>query len=174
MFVIARNSSFTYKGKPVKVQQVSQELGVRYILEGSVLKSGDKVRITAQLIDALTGGHIWSKRFDRDFKDLFDLIDEITQEVVVALQVKLTDGEQARLWFGSTRNFEAWGYVVRGMGIFYTFSKEAMAKSRELFERAIEVDPEYAHAVTMLAWTHKIDAEFGFTDSKDESFEAFC
>jgi adenylate cyclase len=171
MFVIARNSSFTYKGKPVKVQQVSEELGVRYVLEGSVLKSGDKVRITAQLIDALTGGHIYSERFDRDFKDLFDLIDEITREIVIALQVKLTDGEQARLWFGSTRNFEAWGYVVKGMGFFYKFGKEGMAKSRELFERAIEIDPEYAHAVTMLAWTHKIDAEFGYTDSKAESLK---
>ena len=96
MFVIARNSSFTYKGKPVKVQQVSEELGVRYILEGSVLKSGDKVRITAQLIDALSGGHIWSERFDRDFNDLLNLLDEITLDIAVALQVELTAGEQAR------------------------------------------------------------------------------
>ncbi|KKM18117.1 hypothetical protein LCGC14_1668920, partial [marine sediment metagenome] len=101
MFVIARNSSFTYKGKPVKVQQVSEELGVRYILEGSVLKSGDKVRITAQLIDALTGGHIWSERFERDLKDLFKMLDEITLAITVSLQVKLTHGGQARMWFGS-------------------------------------------------------------------------
>ncbi|MGV7224727.1 MAG: adenylate/guanylate cyclase domain-containing protein [Nitrospinales bacterium] len=171
MFVIARNSSFTYKGKPVKVQKVSEELGVRYILEGSVLKSEDKVRITAQLIDALTGGHIWSERFDRNFKDLFGLLDEITQAITVALQVKLTDGEQARLWFGSTRNFEAWGYVVKGMGIFYRFGKENMAKSRELFEKAIEIDRNYSHAVTMLGWTHKIDAEFGWSDSKTGSLK---
>jgi len=120
MFVIARNSSFTYKGKPVKIQQVSEELGVRYILEGSVLKSRDKIRITAQLIDALTGGHIWSERYEREIEDIFNLLDKITLATVVALQVKLTDGEQARMWFGSTRNFEAWGYVVKGMGFFYT------------------------------------------------------
>lgn len=107
MFVIARNSSFSYKGKPIKVQQISEELGVRYILEGSVLKSGDKIRITAQLIDALSGGHMWSERYDRDLKELFSLLDDITQAVTVALQVELTHGEQARISFGSTRNFEA-------------------------------------------------------------------
>jgi adenylate cyclase len=111
MFVTARNSSFTYKGKPVKVQQISEELGVRYVLEGSVLKSEDKVRITAQLIDALTGGHMWSERYDRDLKDLFTLLDEIAMAVTVALQVELTDGEQVRLGTGSTLNFEAWSYI---------------------------------------------------------------
>jgi adenylate cyclase len=171
MFVIARNSSMIYKEKPVKVQQVSEELGVRYVLEGSVLKSEDKVRITAQLIDALTGGHLWSERYDRDLKDLFDLFDEITQSVTVALQVKLTHGEQARMWYKSTHSLEAWGYTVKGLGPFYYFTKEAMVKSRELFERAIEIDPEYAHALTMLAWTHWVDARYSYTDSRDESFE---
>ena len=171
MFVIARNSSFTYKGKPVKVQQISEELGVRYVLEGSVMKSGDKVRITAQLIDALTGGHMWSERYDRDLKDFFSLLDEITRAVVVALQVELTHGEQARISFGSTRNFEAWGYAVKGMSIFYKFGKEDMAGSRELFEKAVEIDPGYGFPVGMLAWTHKIDAQFGYTDSKDNSLK---
>jgi len=169
MFVIARNSSFSYKGKPVKVQQISEELGVRYILEGSVLKSGDKVRITAQLIDALTGGHMWSERYDRDLKDLFSLLDEITLAITIALQVELTDGEQARLRTGSTRNFKAWGYAVKGMNIFYKFGKDDMAKSRELFEKAVKIDPSYAFSEGMLAWTHKIDAQFGYTDSKDNS-----
>jgi adenylate cyclase len=172
MFVIARNSSLTYKGKPVKIQQVSEELGVRYILEGSILKSGEKIRITAQLIDALTGGHIWSERYDRDLKDFFNLLDdEITLAIAVALQVKLTDGEQSRIYYGSTSNFEAWGHVVKGTDIFYSFSKEAMAKSRELFEKAIELDPSYANAATMLAWTHFIDARYGHTGSRDESFK---
>ena len=169
MFVIARNSSFTYKGKPVKVQQVSEELGVQYVLEGSVLKSKDQIRITSQLIDALTGGHIWSERYDRGLKDLFNLIDAITQEVVVALQVKLTSGEQARMWYGSTSNFEAWGYAVKGLKPFYNYSKDGNIKARELFERAIEIDHEYAHAITMLGFTHIIDARFGFTDSRTES-----
>jgi adenylate cyclase len=171
MFVIARNSSFTYKGKPVKVQQVSEELGVRYVLEGSVMKSEDKVRITAQLIDAITGGHMWSERYDRDLKDLFSLLDEITQAIIVALQVELTDGQQASMRYGSTQNFEAWGYAVKGMGIFYKFGKEDMARSRELFEKAVKIDPKYTAAVTMLAWTHKIDASFGYTDSKDNSIK---
>jgi len=171
LFVIARNSSFTYKGKPVKVQQVSEELGVRYVLEGSVMKSEDKVRITAQLIDALTGGHMWSERYDRDLKDLFSLLDEITREVIVALQVELTDGQQASMRLSSTRNFEAWGYAVKGMSIFYKFEKEDMARSRELFEKAVKIDPQYTAAVTALAWTHKIDASFGYTDSKENSIK---
>ena len=171
MFVIARNSSFTYKGKPVKVQQISKELGVRYVLEGSVMKSGEKVRITAQLIDALTGGHLWSERYDRDLKDFFSLLDEITYAVVVALQVELTHGEQAWISFGSTPNFEAWGYAVKGMSIFYKFGKEDMAGSRALFEKAVKIDPGYAFPVGMLAWTHKIDAQFGYTDSKDTSLK---
>jgi len=171
MFVVARNSSFTYKGRPVKVQQISEELGVRYVLEGSLLKSEDKVRITAQLIDALTGGHMWSERYDRDLKDLFSLLDEITQAVTIALQVELTEGEQARRYFGSTQNFEAWGYTVKGMSIFYKFGKEDMARSRELFEKASEIDPSYAAAVGMLAWTHKIDAQLGYTDSKEKSLK---
>ncbi len=169
MFVIARNSSFSYKGKPVKVQQVSEELGVRYVLEGSVMKSGNKVRITAQLIDAISGGHMWSERYDRDLKDLFILLDEIAMAVTVALQVELTDGQQAMMSFGSTRNFEAWSCAVKGMSIFYKFGKEDMARSRELFEKAVKIDPKYAAAVTMLAWTHKIDASFGYTDSKENS-----
>jgi TolB-like protein/class 3 adenylate cyclase/Tfp pilus assembly protein PilF len=172
MFVIARNSSFTYKGKPVKIQQVSEELGVRYILEGSVLKSEDRVRVTAQLIDALTGGHIWSERYDRDLKELFDLLDEITQAISVELQVKLSQGEQARMWYKSTNNLVAWGYTVKGLGIFLYYTKEAMAKSRAFFEQALELDPEYAHALTMLAWTHFIDVRFGYADSRKDSMKS--
>ena len=96
LFVIARNSTFTYKGKPVKVQQVAEELGVRYVLEGSVRKAGDKMRITAQLVDALNGHHLWSKRYDRNLEDIFAVQDEITKEIITAMQVKLTEGEQAR------------------------------------------------------------------------------
>jgi len=171
MFVTARNSSFTYKGKPVKVQQISEELGVRYVLEGSVLKSEDKVRITAQLIDALTGGHMWSERYDRDLKDLFSLLDEIAMAVTVALQVELTDGEQVRFGTGSTLNFEAWGYLVKGKSIFYKFGKEDMVRAREHCEKALKIDPKYADAVLLLAWTHKIDTHLGYTDSKEKSLK---
>jgi adenylate cyclase len=169
LFVIARNSSFTYKGRPVKVQQVSEELGVKYVLEGSVLLSEKKLRITAQLIDALTGGHIWSERYDRDFGDLLNLIDEITLAIAVALQVELTTGEQARAI--STDNLDAWRYFNKGGGIFLKFTKEAFVKSRELFKKALEIDPNYAAALTSLAWTHFMDARFGYTDSREESFK---
>ena len=98
LFVIARNSTFTYKGKPVKVQQVSEELGVRYVLEGSVRKAGDRVRVTAQLIDATTGHHLWSERYDRELKDIFALQDEITMKIITAMQVKLTEGETSGCW----------------------------------------------------------------------------
>lgn len=103
LFVIARNSSFTYKGKPVRVQQIGQELGVRYVLEGSVQKSVDRVRITAQLIDSKNGEHLWAEKYDRDIKEIFALQDDITMEIINALQVKLTEGEHARLYkSGST------------------------------------------------------------------------
>ena len=119
LFVIARNSTFTYKGKPVKVKQVSEELGVRYVLEGSVQRSGDRVRITAQLIDALSGHHLWAERYDRDLKDLFALQDEVTLKILMAMQVKLTEGEQAsavrKIFQGEARSrllFEGIGRVL--------------------------------------------------------------
>ena len=108
LFVIARNSTFTYKGKPVKVQQVAEELGVRYVLEGSVRKAGDKVRITAQLIDALNGHHLWAKRYDRNLSDIFAVQDEITKKIITAMQVKLTEGEQVRAAARGTNNLEAY------------------------------------------------------------------
>jgi TolB-like protein/Tfp pilus assembly protein PilF len=171
LFVIDRSSSFTYKDKPVKIQQVSEELGVQYVLEGSVLKSDDKIRITAQLIDALTGGHIWSDRYDRSLNNFFTILDEITLAIVVELQVKLTEGDPAQIYYGSTRNFEAWGYVTRGMGIFLSFTKEAMNKSRELFKKALNLDPNYAHAMTSLAWTHFMDARYGYSESMEASLK---
>jgi adenylate cyclase len=170
MFVIARNSTFTYKGRPVKVQQVAEELGVRYVLEGSVQKAGDRVRVTAQLVDATTGHHLWAKRYDRDIRELFALQDEITQKIVVELQVELIQGEGARRP-GSTQSLEAWEHGVKATSLFQRFTKEDNAKARELFEQAIKVDPEYAFAWTMLAWTHWIDANFGFSESRADSFK---
>jgi adenylate cyclase len=170
MFVIARNSTFTYKGRPVKVQQVSEELGVRYVLEGSVQRADDRVRVTAQLVDATTGHHLWAGRYDRNIKDLFALQDEITQEISVELQVELIGGEGARRP-GYTHSLEAWEYGVKATSLFQRFTKENNAKARALFERAIQRDAEYAFAWTMLAWTHWIDADFGFSESPAESFK---
>ena len=171
MLVIARNSTFTYKGKPVKVQQVAEELGVRYVLEGSAQKIGDRVRITAQLIDATTGHHLWSEKYDRDMKDLFALQDEITHKIIIELQVKLTEGEQARVSHKSTTNREAWSYAVRGLKLFERPSKENNAKAMELFERAVELDPGYVWAWVRLAWTHLVASKPGWSQFPFESFK---
>jgi adenylate cyclase len=168
MFVIARNSTFTYKGKPVKVQQVSEELGVRYVLEGSAQKSGNRLRITAQLIDATTGHHLWSEKYDRDMEDLFALQDEITHKIIIELQVKLTEGEQARVSHKSTNNLEAWSYAVRGLKLFERTSKENNAKAMEFFERAVELDPNYVWAWVRLAWTHVMASVPGWSPSPSE------
>ncbi|MFQ5897295.1 MAG: tetratricopeptide repeat protein [Candidatus Methylomirabilia bacterium] len=154
LFVIARNSVFTYKDKPVKVQQVSQELGVQYVLEGSVRKADGRVRITAQLVDATTGHHLWAERYDRDLKDVFALQDEITQKIVAALAVTLTEGEEARLGGEHTGSAEAYDYFLRGTEYYRRTTREGNLKAREMFERAIELDPEYGEAYAALGWTY--------------------
>jgi len=171
LFVIARNSTFTYKGKPVKVQQVAEDLGIRYVLEGSVQRSGDRVRITAQLNDALTGHHLWAENYDRRFGDIFALEDDITEHVTMALQVKLTEGEQARIRRGHTDNPEAYEYFLRGLEVFRTFTKEANVQARKLFEKAAEFDPNYAHVWQTIGRTHYRDARFGWTETPDQSLE---
>ena len=171
LFVIARNSSFTYKGKPTRVQQVAEQLGVRHILEGSVQKSDIRVRITAQLIDALTGHHLWSEQFDRELKDLFLLQDEITKEIAVALQVELTHGEQARIWHKTTDNMQAWGYCVKAISLYEHFTKEDNIRARQLLEQAVQLDPDYAYAWTLLAWTHFVDVRLGFGNTPSESLK---
>ena len=152
-FVIARNSTFTYKGKPVKVQQVSQELGVRYVLEGSVQKAGDKVRITAQLIDALTGNHLWAERYDRNLNDLFAVQDEITKKIITAMQVKLTEGEQVQAAARSTNNLEAYLKYLQARELLNRGNPESTALARQLAEEAIALDPKYASAYYVLAVT---------------------
>jgi len=171
MFVIARNSTFTYKEKPVKVQQVAEELGVRYVLEGSIQKSGDRLRVTAQLIDALSGHHLWSEKYDRKMGELFDLQDEITKKIVVSLQVELTSGEQARVYAKSTDNLEAWSYGVRGNYLLDKFNKEDNIKARELLETAIKLDPGHLLAYVWLGATHTVDAAYGWSESPVDSFK---
>jgi len=116
--VIARNSTFTYKGQPVKVQQVSEELGVRYVLEGSVKKAGDKIRLTAQLIDALSGHHLWAKQYERNLGDIFAVQDESTKKIITALQVKLTEGEQVQTVSKGTNNLEAYLKCLQANELF--------------------------------------------------------
>jgi adenylate cyclase len=169
LFVIARNSTFTYKGKPVKVQQVAEELGVRYVLEGSVQRSGDRVRITAQLIDALTGHHLWAEQYERKFGDIFALQDDITEHVTLALQVKLTEGEQARIRRGHMDNPEAYEYWLRGRETYMSFTKENNDQARKLWEKAAELDPTNSWMWQQIGWTYYRDARFGWTDTPVQS-----
>ena len=169
LFVIARNSVFTYRGKPVQVQQVAEEQGVRYVVEGSVQRSGDRLRITAQLIDALTGHHLWSARYDREVKDIFALQDDITFKIVEALQVELTEGEQARVGRRGTNNLEAWLLRSQSRQFFLRFTKEDNVRSRELAQKAVDLDPEYAGAYTRLAFTHWLNAQARWSESRTDS-----
>ncbi len=162
LFVIARNSSFSFKGKPVKVKEVGRELGVRYVLEGSVRKAGDRVRITAQLIDADTEGHLWAERYDRDLKDIFSLQDEVTQKIVAALAVKLTEDEVERLGHKETDNLEAYDYGLRGMEYLNRTTKEANAQAKQMFERATKLDPEYTLAYSLWGRSFWLDWVLGW------------
>ncbi len=174
LFVIARNSVFTYKGKPVKVQQVSEDLGVRYVLEGSVRKAGDRVRITAQLIDATAGNHVWSERYDRKLEDIFALQDDITLEIMRAMHVKLIDGEQVRHWHKhGTTNLQAYEKLLqtRSSTTAASGTKENLARVRQLYEEAIALDPGYARAYAELGWNHFIEARLGLSESPAESFK---
>ncbi len=161
LFVIARNSTFTYKGKPVKVQQVAEELGVRYVLEGSVQRSGDNLRITAQLIDALKGNHLWAHRFDRRAENLFAMQDEITREVLIELRVKLTAGDFARTVSRGTESLEAWLLRSQAYALATKRTQEHVLKGRELYEKAAEIDPNYARVWAGLAWTYRVEARLG-------------
>src|SRR5713101_8283615 len=155
LFVIARNSVFTYKGKAVKPEQVSRELGVRYVLEGSVRKAGDRVRITAQLVDATTSYHLWADRYDRDLKDIFAVQEEISRKIVAALAVQLTAGEHARLGRQYTDNLEAYDYLLRGSESLGRYTKETNVQARQMFEQAIALDPTFALAYALLSVTYE-------------------
>jgi len=171
LFVIARNSSFAYKGKSDHIQQVAKELGVRYILEGSVQKAGDRVRITAQLIDATTGYHLWSENYDRDLSDIFALQDEITLKIINAMQIKLTWGEQARQLEGATTSIQAFDKWMRGMDCFLRLNEKDNKQARHFFKEAINIDKAYALPYAMLGYTHMCDLLYGWSKSPIESFE---
>jgi TolB-like protein/class 3 adenylate cyclase/thioredoxin-like negative regulator of GroEL len=154
LFVIARNSSFSYKGQQVKVRQVAEDLGVRYVLEGSVRRSDDEVRINAQLIDATTGGHLWAERYDGSLDNVFALQDRLTEQIVTALAVQLTPGEQHRQAETETVVAEAYDAFLRGWTHFRRSTPADYAQARDYFEQAIELDPEYSQAFAALAATY--------------------
>ncbi len=169
LFVIARNSVFTYKGKPVKVNQVAEELGVRYVLEGSIRKAGDEMRITAQLIDALSGHHLWAERYDRNLKEIFAVQDELTKNIITALQVKLTEGEQVRTAAKGTNNLEAYLKYLQSMALMRQFNIESNALAKQLAQEAIALDPEYPMPYMVLSSTHQMDVWLGTSKSPKES-----
>ena len=166
--VIARNSSFVYKGRSVDVREAAQQLGVRYVLEGSVRRSGARIRVTAQLIDAADGSHLWAERYDRAVDDIFAIQDEITLMLATEMQVKLTDGEQARMHYTTTSNVEAWTYWARGMSYFRQPPSRANREAAQTaWEKALALDPNSAPLNAMLGFTHCLDARFGWKDSFD-------
>ena len=165
LFVIASNSVFTYKGKAVKVEQVGRELGVRYVLEGSVQKAGERIRISAQLIDAVSGYHIWSERYDRDIGDIFLLQDDVTEKIIAALRVKVDKAEIERVLRKPTESLRAYDYALHGRAYMYDMTKEQNGRARKMLEKAIELDPLYAGAYAGLGmtylqrWTHRWDQD---------------
>ncbi|MBX5106555.1 tetratricopeptide repeat protein [Rhizobium lentis] len=171
LFVIARNSSFTFKGRNVNVQEVGQSLNVRYVLEGSVRKSGNRVRITAQLIDATTGGHQWAERFDRDLSDIFAVQDDVTQQIVGALELKLGTGDQQRLATEQTQNLEAYDCFLRGREQMWRLTREQNIQSRHLLQRAIDLDPKFAPAHAFLAVAHGLAYVNEWSESPSKSLE---
>jgi adenylate cyclase len=171
LFVIASNTVFTYKGKPVKVKQVSQELGVRYVLEGSVQRAGDKVRVNAQLIEGITGHHLWAERYDRDLRDLFTLQDEIIQTIVRTLAVKIGEAERKRVMRKSTGSLEAYDYLLRGWHHYDSKTLSANRQARQLFKKAMELDPQYASAYVALGSTYLQGAAYGWTEFQDQALQ---
>jgi adenylate cyclase len=162
LFVIARNSAFVYKDRAVNVEDVGRELGVRYVVEGSVRRAADRVRITAQLIDATTGFHLWSEQYDRDLADVFEVQSEISQEILVALSVEIRDAALERIAHRSTRDLMAYDAFARGMSHYWSFTREGNSEARHLFERAIERDPGFAMARAFLGGTYLTEFASGW------------
>ena len=171
--VIARNSSFSYKGKPVDVKRVGRELGVRYVLEGSVRKAGNRVRVTGQLIDAESGAHIWADRFDRDLTDIFAVQDELTQQIIAALRIKLSEAEKALIVGSSTHNEDAHDFFLRGREALYRpkRDREMFTEATACFRRAIELDPNYAAPYAGLGFAYVLDYQHHWSDTSENSLD---
>jgi TolB-like protein/class 3 adenylate cyclase/Tfp pilus assembly protein PilF len=172
LFVISKNSAATYKERPIDVKQVAEELGIQYVLEGSVQKAGDKLRITVQLIDALLGRHLWADRFDRKAKDIFALQDDIVKNVIVELQVELTQGAAARVASRGTDSLDAWLLRIEAQGEFIKFTREGMIRARELYEAAHQADPNWSRPLAGLASVDWYEAKQGWSASKEVSIQS--
>ena len=167
LHVIARNSSFVYKGRAVSIPEVASELGIRYVLEGSVRKAGNRVRVNAQLIDSTTGGHVWADRFDRDLNDIFAVQDELTREIVSALKVELTADDRDRLARKRMVDIEAYNLFLRGREQTRLNTRTGNIEARNLLKRAVEIEAEYAAAQACIAFTYVIDYVNGWSDNQD-------
>ena len=163
-FVIARNSSFIYKGKAVHMKQVAEELGVRYVVEGSVRKSGDRVRITAQLNDVATGSHIWAEHYDRDLTDVFAVQDEITEAIVAAIEPQLYVAENFRARRKPPNSLDAWDLVMRALSHYWRVTRQDNVVAQALLEKAIAIDPNYGQALGVLATSHMFGVHMGWAD----------
>jgi len=172
LFVISRSSTASYKGKPIDIKRVAEEQGVQYVLEGSVQKAEDKLRITVQLIDAVKGRHLWAERFDRQAKDIFALQDEVVKNVFVELQVELTQGAVARFASKGTNSLEAWLLRVEGTGEFLKFTREGMIRARELYGAANKADPNWSRPIAVLASIDWYEAKNGWSASREKSIKS--
>jgi TolB-like protein/Flp pilus assembly protein TadD len=167
LFVIARNSSFTYKGRAVDVKQVARELGVRYVLEGSVRKAGNRVRFTGQLIDATTGTNIWADRFDGALEDVFDLQDQVTARAVGAIEPRLQRAEIERAGRKPTESLDAYDYFLRGMASFHLFNRDSLLEATRLFARATELDPNFASPYGIASWSGALRNSHGWMGDRE-------
>jgi TolB-like protein len=163
-FVIARNSSFTYKGKAVHLKQIAEELGVRYVVEGSVRKGGDRVRITAQLNDVATGSHVWAERYDRGLADVFAVQDEITEAIVAAIEPQLYAAENFRAQRKAPDSMDAWDLVMRALSHYWRVTRQDNVVAQALLEKAISIDPHYGQALGVLATSYIFTAHMGWAD----------
>lgn len=170
--VIARNSTFVYKGKSVDVKQVARELGAQYVVEGSVRRVGDRVRVSAQLIDAGTGYHVWAQRYDRNLTDVFAIQDEMVERIVTSIEPQLTQAEQSRTLRKHPGNLDAWDYTLRALAEQTKMTKRAYAEARELLEKAIKCDETSSYAFSLLSLCQYHEAIFGWSDSRAQSLVA--
>jgi adenylate cyclase len=171
LLVIDPRSTLAYKGKTADLRQIGRELGVQYILTGSVRKAGDRVRVNAQLIDAGRGEHVWAERYDRELKDIFALQDEITLRITQALQIKLTEGDQARIFGKGTDNLDAYLKWMQGQDLLIRGNKDNNTLARRMFEDAIRADPDWVQPYVLLGWTHLMDSLMGWSSSPEASFD---
>jgi adenylate cyclase len=171
LIVISRESTFTYKGKSVDVRQVAKELNVRYVLEGSIQRTSDRLRVNAQLIDATTGKHLWADRYDRPLDDIFAIQDELAGHIMNEVDIQVVSGPQARVLRGSTRDRRAYEMFLRALRHFFTYTQEGFARAEELMTEALKIDPDFTAAMTLLGWVYYHQGDAGWRRDSAQSYQ---